>query len=148
MQRKPTKKYWGALGALYGNGQVVPSKPRKKRNRDEEIEQEKFTAWYAGYLEPKGYRWFHPANGGSRNAIEGAKLKRMGVKRGVSDIIMPVARKSYHGLVIELKRVDGKEADVSPEQRDWLEWFKKAGWSTHVAFGFEQAKAIVLEYLR
>lgn len=43
---------------------------------------------------------FHVPNGGSRNNIEGAKLKRMGVLAGVSDILI------FHNgrkLAIELK---------------------------------------------
>jgi len=146
MQRKPTKRYWQAYSALYGDGEIKPQKARKPRNRDEEIEQEKFNCWFAVYMEPKGCRWFHPANGGSRNAIEGAKFKRMGVKRGVSDIICPMARKGHHGLVIELKRVDGNMSDVSEDQQGWLNFFRAQGWSAHVAFGFEHAKKIVLEY--
>ncbi len=148
MQRKPTRAFWNAYSALYGNGVVKPKKPKKPRRRDEEIEQEKFNAWFDAFLWRKGYRWFHPANGGSRNAIEGVKLKRMGVKRGVPDIILPMARKSYHGLVIELKRVDGSLADLSVEQADWLDWFKGQGWFTDVALGFEEAKRIILEYFR
>jgi hypothetical protein len=37
-------------------------------------------------------------------------------------------------------------SDVTENQQDWLDWFKRQGWSTHVAFGFEEAKAIVTEY--
>lgn len=147
MQSKPTKRYWQAYAALYGNGEIETNpRPRKKRSRDEEIEQEKFNCWFATYLEPKGYRWFHPANNAAKNQIVGAKFRRLGVKAGVGDIVCPMPRKGHHGLVIELKRVDGKMSDVSEVQRDWLDWFKAQGWSTHVAFGFEHAKRIVMEY--
>lgn len=137
-----------AFGALYGNEKVDPPKVKKPRNRDEEIEQEKFNVWFSTFLEPKGYKWFHSPNGGRRNPIEGAKLKRLGVKKGIPDLILPMGRNSYHGLVIELKRVDGKLSDLSFEQKEWLEWFKGQRWSAHVAFGFEHAKRIVLEYLK
>lgn len=41
----------------------------------------------------------HAANGGSRrNAFEGWRLKRQGVKKGVSDLFLPVARGGYFGL--------------------------------------------------
>jgi hypothetical protein len=70
----------------------------------------------------------------------------MGVKRGVPDIVCPMARKGRHGLVIELKRVDGAMSDLSTEQKDWLNWFKEQNWSTHVAFGFEHAKRIIEGY--
>lgn len=131
---------------MYGNGKIE-GKPRKKRNRNEEIEQEKFNKWFDEVLWPKGYRWFHPANGGRRNLIEGAKFKRMGVKKGVPDIFMPVPRKDYHGLVIELKGLDRNLCDVTPEQENWINWFNAHNYYSRVAFGFEEAKKIVLEYL-
>lgn len=157
MQGKPTRQFWNAYGALYGNEEFKAVKPRKKPSRDEEIEQEKFNKWFDDFLTRHDYRWFHPANGGRRGGkmingkwvpTEGIKLKRMGVKRGIPDIVCPMARKTYHGLVIELKRIDGKMSDVSPEQADWLAWFKRQGWETHVAFGFEQAKGFVEAYFR
>ena len=40
-------------------------------------------------------------NGGARNAITGALLKAEGVKPGVPDLCLPVARGKYHGLYIE-----------------------------------------------
>jgi hypothetical protein len=139
-----------AFGALYGDAEPPKPKVKTKRRNIEEVEQIKFNTWFEEVLTIKGCRWFHSPNGGGRSLIEGAKFKRMGVKRGVPDIIIPMprvgSRSPYHGLVIELKRPDGKMSDVSEEQKDWLEWFKTQGWSTHVAFGFEQAKAIVLDY--
>lgn len=46
---------------------------------------------------------FHIPNGGSRNKLEAANLKKQGVKAGVPDLFLPVGRGSYHGLFIELK---------------------------------------------
>ncbi|MBX4189704.1 VRR-NUC domain-containing protein [Candidatus Parcubacteria bacterium] len=158
MQRKPTKKFWANYSSLYGHSTCLSEpKPKKPRRRDEELEQEKFNVWFDKVLKPLGYRWFHPANGGKRQGkfikgkwvpTEGAKFKRLGVKSGVPDVILPVSRSPYHGLVIELKRVDGKRSDVREDQQEWLDWFTKAGWRTEVAYGFEEAKAITLEYLK
>lgn len=39
----------------------------------------------------------HIPNGGKRNAREGARFKRMGVKAGVPDIAFPIPRGGYHG---------------------------------------------------
>jgi hypothetical protein len=149
MRTRPTKRYFQAFGALYGNTDISgikPQRPRKKRDDPEAQEQIKFNVWFVKEMEPKGYRWFHSPNGGARNAQEGAKFKRMGVKPGVPDIVLPMPRKSYHGLVIELKRVDGSIGDLSDSQNDWLNWFKTQQWSVHVAFGFEEAKKIVTDY--
>lgn len=149
---KPTKRFWQGYKGLYGSEpvQIDALKPKKKRQNIEEVEQIKFNIWFDKFLWEKDIRWFHSPNGGGRNPREGEKFKRMGVKAGVPDIILPMARvtsrSSYHGLVIELKKPDGKMSDVSETQNDWLEWFKRQNWSVHVAFGFEQAKAIVLDY--
>ena len=46
---------------------------------------------------------YHIPNGGTRNKIEAANLKRQGVKSGVPDLCFPLARGKYHGLYIEMK---------------------------------------------
>ena len=46
---------------------------------------------------------FHCPNGGSRNEIEGAKLKRMGVRAGVADLILNIPRHGYGSLCLEAK---------------------------------------------
>ena len=51
---------------------------------------------------------FHIPNGGYRNAREAANLKRQGVKAGVPDLCIPVAKGGYHGLYIEMKTKKGK----------------------------------------
>ena len=51
---------------------------------------------------------FHIPNGGTRDAIEGRHLKQQGVKRGVPDLCLPVARGGYHSLYIELKTATGR----------------------------------------
>ena len=40
----------------------------------------------------------HIPNGGTRDAVEAKHLKQQGVKSGVPDICLPVARGGYHGL--------------------------------------------------
>lgn len=61
----------------------------------------------ASWLDRKGILFTASANGGSRYMAEAVKLKRMGVKAGFPDITIPIARKGYHGLYIELKRISG-----------------------------------------
>ncbi len=57
-------------------------------------------------------------NGGSRrDAIEGANLKRSGVKAGIPDIFLPAANKGRHGLFIELKSRGG-ESLCKPKWND------------------------------
>jgi hypothetical protein len=57
----------------------------------------------AKYLDSIGAFWYHCPNGGSRNGIEAAKLKAMGVKPGVPDCMILDQKHDYSGLAIELK---------------------------------------------
>lgn len=50
---------------------------------------------------------YHVPNDGSRHKAEAGRLRAEGVKAGVPDLCLPVARGQYHGLYIELKRQRG-----------------------------------------
>ena len=76
-------------------------------------------------------KWFHAVpNGGSRGdsarsaQIEGARLKAEGVKRGVADCSLPVARQGYHGFYIEMKR-PGALGAQSKEQKEFEAFCKE-----------------------
>ena len=86
----------------------------------------------------------HIPNGGKRSKSEAGRFKAMGVKPGVSDIFLPVARKGYHGLYIELKAKDGRP---SREQKDFIADVTEQGYAGTVAYGGEEAARIVEEYL-
>ena len=43
---------------------------------------------------------YHVPNGGSRHKAEAGRLRAEGVKAGVPDLCLPVARGQYHGLYI------------------------------------------------
>ena len=83
-------------------------------------------------------------NGGKRNLIEAVRMKREGVKAGVSDIFLPVARGEFHGLYIELKVKGGK---TSPSQEWWIVQTTKQGYYSTVCYGWLEAKGIIEKYL-
>ncbi len=84
-------------------------------------------------------------NGGKRNLGVAIKLKREGLKAGYPDISIFVARGGYHGMMIELKY--GKGA-LSEHQIIWLERLNNNGYRAVVAFGFEDARKQILDYLK
>lgn len=86
-------------------------------------------------------------NGGARSPIVGAKLKRGGVKPGVPDLCLPVARNGFHGLYVEMKRSRGVPSDVKPHQRDWLSRLNAQGYKAVVCFGADEAIENIKEYL-
>lgn len=86
----------------------------------------------------------HIPNGGKRDARTAANLKKEGVKAGVPDMCLPVARGQYHGLYIELKTAKGK---VQKNQNEWLNALNKEGYATKVCYGWLEAKESIERYL-
>ena len=87
---------------------------------------------------------FHIPNGGKRNLKEAMNLKRQGVKAGVLDIFLPVARKDKHGLWIEMKY--GKNR-LQPVQRKWYWALIDQGYEVEVCYSADEAIAVIKEYL-
>jgi len=76
-----------------------------------------------------------------------AQLKALGcLRKGFPDISLPIAREDYHGLYIELKRRSGGK--VSADQQWWADRLRDQGYYVAVARGAEEAKQIILMYLR
>ena len=78
---------------------------RNFRLSDESGHQEAIIEWCAWNMQqyPELELLYHVPNGGKRDKATAAVLKRQGVKAGVPDLVLPVARCGYHGLYIELK---------------------------------------------
>ncbi len=83
-------------------------------------------------------------NGGHRHKATAARLKAEGVKRGVPDLCLPVARGGAHGLYIELKTERGK---TTPEQLGWIRALRRQGYAAEVCHGWESARSMIEHYL-
>lgn len=114
----------------------------------EEEEQIDLMRWaaLAAAARPELRLLFHIPNGGSRGKAEAGRFRAMGVKSGVPDLCLPVARGPWHGLFVELKRTRGGR--VSSEQAVWIRELEAQGYCAVVAYGWEQARAEIEEYLR
>lgn len=88
---------------------------------------------------------FHIPNGGQRKKSEAARLKAEGVKSGVPDIMLPVARGGYHGLFVEMKRQKGGRLEDA--QRDWLDRLSGQGYKAVVCKGWAAAANEITDYL-
>lgn len=84
-------------------------------------------------------------NGGARSKRTGAMLKAEGVKSGVPDYFLPVARGRFHGLFIELKAKGGKP---SKNQKAWITVLKGYDYAAGVCYGADEAIKILEAYLR
>ena len=83
-------------------------------------------------------------NGGDRHKATAGKMRAEGVRPGVPDYALPVPRGQYHGLYIELKKLDGY---ASREQKDWIQRLRDQGYRAEVARGCGQAWNILCAYL-
>jgi len=92
----------------------------------------------------KTLAFFHPANGEARDAITGSKLHKMGVRRGVLDLWLPVPRPGHCGLVIELKAPGGR---MSKDQKVWEEFLSGRGWKVELAESFQECIDATVSYL-
>lgn len=88
---------------------------------------------------------YHIPNGGSRSKSEAGRFRAEGVKAGVPDICLPVARGGYHGLYIELKRVKGGR--VSTPQQGWIAALRDQGYCACVCKGWDDAAHVIKKYL-
>lgn len=83
--------------------------------------------------------------GGARYATVGAMLRKEGARKGILDLCLPVARKGYHGMYIEMKKRRG--GVVSPEQKWWIDALTAQGYKVTVCHGFDAARAEITDYL-
>ena len=72
------------------------------------------------------------------------RMKAEGMKRGVPDLLFFVARKGYHGLVIEMKVNTNKPTE---EQVSWLDKMHEQGYLAVACWGSEEAKQVIADYL-
>lgn len=123
------------------------------KSGSEHAEQSALFAWCAMLVsrEPVLKLLFAIPNGGSRGddvkarKIRGAILKAEGVKPGVPDVCLPVQRRGYAGLYIEMKKVKG--GVYSDAQRQWKTDLTLQGYFVGWCPGWEDAKECIKWYL-
>ena len=114
--------------------------------KGKEDELQKWCAQYLSYQ--PDCLFFHVPNGGSRNRIEAAKLKGMGTRAGVADLIIlhpTSAVYGYPGLFVELKVAGGK---LSPAQNEFLLASDVRGYQVAVCWNFDGFKELVDGFLK
>lgn len=116
------------------------------RNRQEFNDQCGVIEWTKYRLQqyPELELLYSIPNGGSRHKIEAINLKRSGVKAGVPDLCLPVARNGFHALYIEMKTKKGK---LSPKQIEIHALLKRFDNKVEVAHGLAEATEIIEAYL-
>lgn len=118
-----------------------------RHNQYEAAEQIKLFRWaeWAANQYPELELLYHIPNGGSRNTLEAAILKRQGVKAGVPDLCLPAPKGKYHGLYIEMKYGDNKP---TKKQQRWIEMLKRQGYAVSICWSCEAAVEEIEKYLK
>ncbi len=72
------------------------------------------------------------------------KANKQGIKGGVPDLMLAVARGIYHGLFIEMKDFGKKPSDV---QLKWHSYLLGQGYQVKVCYGHLQAIDVLRDYI-
>lgn len=89
---------------------------------------------------------YHVPNGGRRRAFEAARMKGMGVRAGVHDYHLPVARGGFIGAWVELKATRDHKPSVSKDQTDWGRKMRLEGHFVRFCYGWLEAKEALQLY--
>ena len=115
---------------------------------DRESPEQKMCFRYMQLKYPRAFKAaFHVPNGGHRNKVTAAKLKAEGVKAGVPDICVAMARGGYYGLYAEMKAKPPYNAAVSKHQKEWLARLEDEGYLVQVCKGFNEFKSFIDLYM-
>ena len=86
----------------------------------------------------------HITNERKCTPIQGRMLKLQGVKSGVPDLHLPVARCGYHSLYIEMKAEKGRTSD---NQDWWIAELEGQGNKCTVCHSWKEAVLVLEKYL-
>jgi len=84
-------------------------------------------------------------NGGMRSKAVAGKLKAEGVRAGICDMVLPVSRKGFHGLWLEMKFGTNKP---TPEQLEFMRWQQEEGYKCVICYDWMDARAEIEGYLK
>lgn len=146
-----TRVVWRMRAAKYDprvRDAILPAeKPAAKQKLSEHKEQCLVIEWahYSRGSYPDLKLLYAIPNGGLRHVATASRLKAEGVKPGVPDLHLPVARRGYLTLYIEMKVNNNKPTDL---QSEWIENLNKAGHLAVVCQGSAEAIAKLEWYLK
>lgn len=93
-----------------------PSKKKRTIKHEEaDIQTEFFDKVFKVFPTLPRKLLFAVPNGGSRNKIEAANMKKQGVTAGVADVILLIPKKGYASLCLEFKTATGRQSDEQIE---------------------------------
>lgn len=114
--------------------------------RGETTEQIKLFNWAKSYEDiiPELKLLYHVPNEGKRSQAGGQILKAAGLKAGVPDVCLPVARRGFNSLYIEMKYGNNKPTKA---QKEFMDALKGEGAKVAVCYSTEEAREMIRWYL-
>ena len=100
--------------------------------------------FYYAYPAYRGGCLFAVPNGGHRNIQTARNLKAEGVTSGVSDLLLLVPKREYHGLCVEVKTPVGRQSD---NQKNWQRIIEAQGYRYEIVRSLDQFAELVGWYL-
>lgn len=120
----------------------------------EHKEQKAVIDWFANQY-PKYYECLfsipngtHLAGSPGQRAAKMNKLKAEGLKPGVSDLFLMVARDGYHGLFVEMKDAKKTKSSVSVPQWEHIHRAREQGYYADWCAGADQAIELITHYMK
>lgn len=115
-----------------------------KRNQPERAQRLAFMQWVR--LKPLVRKHLIAIeNGGTRNLLEAANIKRCGLVAGTPDYFLMVPRGKYHGLWLEFKAGKNK---LTKKQQQFFESASKQCYKCEVVWDSIEAINLLENYLR
>ena len=112
--------------------------------KEEDI-QGVFMQYAKMYLRGDSDLVFSIPNEAKRSFAVVAHMKKLGLTKGVPDVMVAIPRGQYHGLFIEFKSAKGR---VRPEQTAFHEKLRSQGYCVEVCRDPTEAINIFTQYLR
>lgn len=119
------------------------------KSKTEHSIQTAFFAWAAIVKHPE-LEWMHAIpSGGERNPIVAGRMKAEGVRKGVWDVFLPVAKNGLCGMYIEFKRPEHRNHKQGGLTDDQVKFGMAvhASYRMKVAYTWREAAQAVCEYL-
>jgi len=90
---------------------------------------------------------FHVPNEGMRDAWYTKSLISIGLTPGVLDYVFLVPNEKWHGLVIDMKRINERGRKKRENQEAFIEKCLENGYYATYAYGFDDAIRIYRDYV-
>ena len=100
--------------------------------------------FYYAYPAYRGGCLFSVPNGGHRNIQTARSLKAEGVTSGVSDLLLLVPKRDYHGLCVEVKTPVGRQSD---NQKNWQRIIEAQGYRYEIVRSLDDFAELLRWYL-